>query len=234
MAKFTQTIQEARDRILTRLNAVGSSDWQTRVIEQLNHAVVFVSTCHDWKYLRKKDTIITTDATGLVTLPSDCDRILSIHEPGADYFLAELEPLTFEQYQEDASVDSPMFWCVRGYAQDTSTESPSMQIEIYTAPASGASYEIWYIKTVDEILSSDLSDVPNIPPHIWELVVHKAMVECLKLQESPQSTINTEERHFMTTLELMKRREDRGGAHRTRMRNHEEILSYRNRRGISL
>jgi hypothetical protein len=232
MAKLTQTVREARNHILKRLNALGSTEYETLALECLNHALVFVTSAHDWKFLQKKATVTTTDATGVVELPADCDRVLVLHAAGADYFLSHLEPLPFEQTKEDDNVDEPMFFCVQGYAQDTSTEAPNLQIEIYTAPASGAEYICWYIKELDEFTSATLDTVPLLPTAIWELVIKKATLELLKMSENPPSSIGAEERHLMATMGLMKQREDRGSSRRTRIVESEHIQAYRAQRGL--
>jgi hypothetical protein len=227
MAKLTQTTREARDHILKRLGAINSTEYESLVLELLNHALVFVATTHDWEFLRKKATVTTTDATGVVELPSDLDRILSLHADGDDYFLTKLDPLPFEQTKEDTNVISPMFFCPQGYVQDTATEAPNLQIEIYTAPASGAEYTCWYIKELDEFTTATLDTVPLLPTSTWELVIRKATLEALKTQESPPTTIGAEERQFMATLNIMKRREDRGSSRRVGFMPSEQITNYR-------
>jgi hypothetical protein len=227
MAKLTQTVREARDHILKRLNAVGSTDYEGLVLELLNHAVVFVSTAFDWEYLRKKATLTTTDATGLVTLPADLDRVMVIHSDGSNYYLSKLEPLNFEQAVEDTGITESMFWCVQGYAQETTTTAPSMQIAIHSAPASGAEFILWYIKSVDEFTTASLDTVPMLPPHIWDVVIRKATLEALKIQESPPSTIAQEERHLIAVLNLYKTRENRGSSRRSGMKNVEYVSNYR-------
>jgi len=232
MAKMTQTVREARDHILKRLGALDSSEYESLVLELLNHALVFVATTHDWEFLRKKATVTTTDATGVVELPSDLDRILSLHADGASYFLSKLDPLPFEQTKEDDNVDEPMFFCHQGYVQTTTTQAPNVQIEIYTAPASGAEYTCWYIKEIDEFTTDTLDTVPLLPTSIWELVIKKAMLEALKTQESPPSTIGAEERHLVSTLSLMKKREDRGSSRRVSISTNEQVANYRANRGL--
>ncbi len=226
MAKLTQTVREARTHILTRLNAVGSSDYESLVLELLNHALIFVSAAHDWEYLRKKTTLTMADATGVTELPADCDRVLVIHESGTAEFLTELPPLPFEQEKENSDIITPSYWCVRGYAQDTTDEAPTMEIEITDAPGSGVVYVLWYVKYIDEVATADLDTVPLLPPHIWDLVIKKATLEALKMQESPPSTIGQEERHLLATLQLYKQREDRGSSRRSQIAQHEGVANH--------
>jgi hypothetical protein len=226
VAKLTQTIREARDHILTRLNAVGSSDWEDLVLTLLNHALVFVSTLHDWKYLRKKSTLTMTDSTGVAELPADCDRILVLHESGKDEMLSELDPLRFEQERENSTITSPTYWCITGYSQDTESEAGNMSIEIISAPSASTAYTFWYIKHVDEFAAADLDTVPLLPSHIWDAVIKKAMLEALKMQESPPSTVAEEERHLLATLQLYKQREDRGSSRRADILQHEVVANY--------
>jgi len=226
MAKLTQTVREARDHILARLNALGSSDYESLVLELLNHALIFVSAAHDWDYLRKKTTLTMSDATGSTELPADCDRILVLHQSGVDEFLTELDPLRFEQESENASVTSPSYWCITGYTQDTTTAPPTMNIEIFSAPGTSTEYILWYIKYIDEVATADLDTVPLLPPHIWDLVIKKAMLEALKMQESPPSTVGQEEKHLLGTLQLYKQREDRGSSRRSDFLQHEAVANY--------
>lgn len=229
MAKLTQTVQEARDFILKRVGSgTSSGDWPDLVMTLLNHALVSISAAHDWEYLRKKSTLTTTDATGIVELPADCDRVLAIHASGSSYVLAKVEAVEMEQIREDDNVIESVFWCHAGYAQDTTVTAPNMQIEIYTAPASGASFTFWYIKHVDEL--STLSAVPNIPPHIWDLVVQRAMLEALKMDEKPHQGIATQERHLMASLHMYKQREARGSSKRGQFALDEKVVSYLSKR----
>ena len=228
MAKLTQTVQEARDFILKRVGGENSTDWQSLVLTLLNHALVSISAAHDWEYLRKKGTLTTTDATGIVELPSDLDRILAIHAAGSSYVLAKVEAVEMEQIREDDNVDESVFWCAAGYAQDTSVEAPNMQIEVYTAPASGATFTIWYVKHIDEL--STLSSVPNIPPHIWDLVIQRAMLEALKMDEKPHHGILTQEKHLMAALGLYKTREEKGSSKRGQFAIDEKVASYLSKR----
>ena len=228
MAKLTQTVQEARDFILKRVGCEGSTDWQALVLTFLNHALVSISAAHDWDYLKKKGTLTTTDATGIVELPSDLDRVLAIHAAGSSYVLAKVEAVEMEQIREDDDVDESAFWCHAGYAQDTTVTAPNMQIEIYTAPAAAASFTIWYIKHMDEL--STLSVVPNIPPHIWDLVIQRAMLEALKHDEKPHAAINTQEKHLMATLNMYKKREAMGTSKRAQFAIDEKVFSYLNKR----
>jgi hypothetical protein len=232
MAKLTQTVREARDHILKRLNSLGSTEYETLVLECLNHALVFVASAHDWKFLQKKTTVTTTDATGVVELPSDCDRILVFHAAGANYLLTQMDPLPFEQLREDDDVDEPMGFCVQGYVQDTTTEAPNLQIEIYTAPDSGADYICWYIKELDELTTATLDTVPLMPTALWELVIRKAMLEMLKVSENPPSSVGAEERHLIATLNILKQREDRGSSRRVMLQTTEKVQAYRAQRGL--
>ena len=101
-----------------------------------------------------------------------------------------------------------------------------MNIEIISAPSASTAYVLWYIKYIDEVASADLDTVPNIPPHIWDLVVKKAMLEALKMQESPPSTIGMEEKHLLGTLQLYKQREDRGSSKRSDFLQHEVVANH--------
>jgi len=226
MAKLTQTVREARDHILKRLNALGSSDYETLILELLNHALVFVSAAFDWDYLRKKSTLTMSDATGVTELPADLDRVLVIHEEGKDQFLTQLEPLRFEQERENSTITSPTYWCIQGYSQDTTSEAPTMDIEIIDAPSTSTVYTLWYIKHIDEMATADLDTVPILPPHIWDVVIKKAMLEALKMQESPPSTIGQEERHLLATLQLYKQRENRGSSRRSEIMQHEAVANH--------
>ena len=226
MAKLTQTVREARDHILKRLNALGSSDYETLVLELLNHALVFISAAFDWGYLRKKSTLTMPDATGVTELPADCDRVLVIHEEGKEEFLTELEPLRFEQERENSTITAPTYFCIQGYSQDTTDEAPSMDIEIIDAPSTSTAYTLWYIKYIDEVATADLDTVPLLPPHIWDVVIKKAMLEALKMQESPPSTVGQEEKHLLGTLQLYKQREKRGGPRRSDFMQHEVVANH--------
>ena len=228
MAKLTQTVQEARDLILKRVGGENSTDWQSLVMTYLNHALVSISAAHDWEYLRKKSTLTTTDGTGMVSLPADCDRVLAMHTSGSSYVLSKVEAVEMEQIREDDNVIESIFWCAAGYAQDTSVEAPNMQIEIYTAPASGASFTFWYIKHIDEL--STLSSVPNIPPHIWDLVIQRALLEALKADEKPHQGIATQERTLMATLHMYKKREEKGSSKRGQFAIDEKVASYLSKR----
>ena len=87
-----------------------------------------------------------------------------------------------------------------------------MEIEVHPAPDSGTVFRAWYIKAMDEYTSSDLSKVPNVPPYIWELIIRKATLEALKINEETASAVAREERHFANTLDYYVRREKLGSA----------------------
>jgi hypothetical protein len=232
MAKLAQTIREARDHILKRLNSLNITSYEDLVLETMNHAMLDVVNMHNWQFLRKRSTFTTTDATGVVEMPEDLDRVMVIHQDGSYYYLAELDPLRLEQAKEDISISVPMFYCVRGYAQDTSAEAPNLEVELCAAPAAGEEFVLWYIKTIDEFTSATLDTVPMIPPNIWEIIIKKATLELLKVQESPPASVAQEERHLMMTIDMLKKREHRSTSRRTTFGMDERIMNHFATRGL--
>jgi len=231
MTALAKTVQEARDQILERINALDSTSYQAIVLAALNDAVAFVSTFHDWEFLRKKATLTMPDATGAVTLPSDLDRILGIHSSGATYFLVKVTPTSFMQEKEEAALTESAIYCVTGYTQASTDVPPAMDIEIYPAPAAGTEFTLWYIKSLDELTTADLSTVPPLPPYIWNLVMRKAQLDVLRMQEHPPTTIGMEEKQFITTLDVFRRREALGSTRYGSMGHDPYIASYFKTRG---
>lgn len=227
MATISKTIQEMRDQILERLGAytAATNDWQGVVLDEMNNALVFVINMHEWAALRKKTTITTSDATGIVQLPDDVDRILSFHTPGSDIFVTEVTPMQLEEVKEDSNVGSPSFFSVF-YDQDTTTEAVHMEMEIYTKPSSGTSYTLWYAVHIDEFTTADLAKVPKLPPQLWDLVRQKALMECLSRAEASKADIIKAERMFVTSLGMYKEREDLGTSKYQSIRQNADYASH--------
>lgn len=234
MAAMAQTLAEARDHILKRLGAENSTKMQSLVLTLLNHALVYVSSEYDWKYLRAVLTATigttngfdTTHTTGIAWLPTDLDRVLVLHQSGEDEFLTELDPIDFEMAKENDSITKPSFWCVYGYAQATTTQAPRMKIELYKIPSSGSVYTMWYIKRIDELTSSANDEVPNLPLAIWDLVIRKATLEGMKMLEFPNTVIDAETRHFLYHLNMYKKREDKGSSKYPDIRHRSEVANH--------
>lgn len=210
MVALAKTINEAITQILRRIGKASNTTWQTIALEHLNDALEFVGGEHDWKFLRKKSTATTSDATGVLSLPSDCDRVLAIYESGSDIMLQELDAFQFAMEKEAGDIVSSKVYTTYGFSQDTDIYPPLEQIEIYTAPAASTTYQIYYVKRLDELTASDT--VPNIPPRIWNTVYAKALMETLITQEQPAQTIATAERHFVASLTSCKRAEKYGSS----------------------
>jgi len=209
MVALAKTVNEAVAQILKRVGKESSEGWKVITLEHLNDALEYIGGEHDWKYLVKNSTVTTSDATGVVSLPSDCDRILALYQSGSKRFLQTVDALTLAMEKEAAAVTWSQFWAVYGYEQDTDTEPPVEQIEIYTAPASGTEFQIIYIKRLDELAAT--ATVPNIPPRIWNVVQAKALLETLINQEQPAKTITVAQQHFALSLQQAKRAEKYGG-----------------------
>lgn len=224
MTKMTYSVTEARDHILKRIGSEGSSNHQTVVLDLLNRGMAYIASMHDWIGLIKTSTFTTSDATGIVSLDAEIDRILTIHASGEDYMLEHIHPLEFEQIKEGASFTVPKVWTDYGQTRDTDTESPKMQIQIYAAPASGTTYTIRYIKHVDEMSAGD--SVPYVPTHIWELAQRWALVEAMKYVDMNHSSVNTEENAFFIMLQRYIARESFGSSRHSEIRRRADVSNY--------
>jgi len=218
MAVLAKTIREARDHMLKRIGSLGSTKYEAIAIECINDAISFISTMHDWKFLRTKTTLSTSDATGIIDLPDDLNRVLSIYQTGSERFLTELDAVRFDMEIEAENVTEPSYFSIIGYAQDTTTEAPHIQIQVYTAPESGTTYNLKYIKNMPEYEAADLDKVPIIPPPLWNLVMRKAMTELLKITEASDSDVEVEYAGFTLALGAAKRAETYGSSRRTTFR----------------
>jgi len=227
MAVISKTIQEYRDQILERIGVqtTGTDDWQGIVLDELNNAVTFVLGLHEWACIRKKTTITASDNTGIIQLPDDVDRILSLHTPGTNLFLTEVTPMQLEEVKEDPNVSSPSFFSLF-FDQDTTTEAVHEEVEIFAAPSSGTSYTLWYSKYIDEFTTSDLAKVPKLAPVVWDLVRQKALLECLKKAEAAKASIINAERNFVMSLNLAKQREDLGTSKYPSIRQNADYASH--------
>jgi hypothetical protein len=212
MAIIARTIQEGRDDVLKRVGAPDSSKFQTIALEKMNQALYYISSYRDWTFTRKKTTVTTSDATGVVAMPSDLARILAMYEEGSDVLLTRYDPLPFCQVKEGESIDEPKIFCEVEPTQDTSIEAPHVNIEIYTAPASGTTYQLWYTKMFNEWTTADLSTVPLIPPFIWNLILRKATYEMLKQVESDTRKVQEEKAGFIEALTLATQQEKQGSS----------------------
>jgi len=230
MAVNARTIEEARDHILKRVNAEGVSKWETIVLQLLNDAVVFISNTHDWRFLQKYDTLTMPDATGVVTLPAECDRIMAVHTSGEDELLTELQPQDFESHKEAEVVSKPSYFCVYDSVQASTSVAPCLKIEIYTAPSSGTVFQLWYKRYIDEFDSGTINIVPNMPPRIWDLVVRHARMETLKMNAVEPSEINIEAMQFGALLDQYKKSEKYGAAKHASMKMSGSIATHYARR----
>lgn len=223
---ITRTINEARDAILERINNVGSASYQATVIRFLNNALTTVSSMHDWQYLTKNTTITYSTTTGEAELPADFDRALSVHRSGSRFSLAEIRPQDFALAEEEGEITDSLFFCFAGFTQDTSTANPTLGMNIVTAPTDGTEFDLWYIKQMPEITASD-TVVPNLPVHMWDLIQRMAMLDALKMVESPEAVIGIEQSHVSTFLEQYKRRETYGAAKNKSMRMAPGVTNYK-------
>ena len=222
-----RTLSEAKDYVLQMAGALGSTKYATIVLQLLNDALLFVSGSYDWEFLRGFTTFSTSDATGIVKLPVDMDRVLAMHQEGKLEILTKLDPLDFEIQTEDTEAENPAYWTVYGWARDTSTGIPSMQIQIHPAPAKSTTYRLWYIKRIDDITSEGDDYRPNVPPHIWDLAIHKAILELQKLSGASATVIRIAEKHFIDTLALYTSRETLGTSRYFSIDLPEEVKAYR-------
>ena len=213
MAVLAQTIQEGRDHVLRRIGAPGSSDYEALCLTMLNHALSYVTSFRDWNFMRKKATVSTTDTTGTLIMPDDLNRILALYKTGEEILLTRLDPLPFCQAKEDSGIDEPIFFCEIESTQDTSVEAPHVNVEIYKAPASGTTYELWYIKNLDEWVTADLATVPLLPPFIWHLVLRHTTYDMLKQVESDSTKVQLEHQSFVEAITLAAKQEDAGSSH---------------------
>lgn len=223
MATIAKTIREARDHLLKRINMLGVSTWEAVALELLNDSQTVISSAHDWYFLHNIGTLTFSDATGIVNLPSDCDRVMSLHKDGSDYMVKLLDPQSFVSITEDDNVTEPIFYTVRQSYQSATTSSPVIKVEFYSRPSSGSSYEIRYIRYLDEFLSTNLDIVPNIPPHIWDLICRHATLEALKMEKAPNNIIQYESGHIATYLNLYKAREKYGQTRQNEIRQRGDV-----------
>ncbi|MFH2047763.1 MAG: hypothetical protein ABIK92_21770 [Pseudomonadota bacterium] len=230
MAILAQTISEGRTDVLDRVGAPNSSDFQAVALRKMNQALNYITNYRDWSFARKKTTVTTSDATGVIAMPDDLSRILSIYKTGENVLITRLDPLPFCQAKEDTSLTDPTFFCYVEPSQDTSVEAPHMNIEIYTAPAINTTYQLWYTKIFNEWITADLSTVPLLPPFIWELVLRKATYEMLKQIESDARKVNEEKAGFMEALVLAAQQEDQGSSQYDSIRTMPQTIVRKNRR----
>jgi hypothetical protein len=234
MAVASQTFQEAINHILKRGGVESSEEYEDILITILNDAFIFVAALHDWEYLRKYTTVTTADATGVVNMPADFDRVLGFQVLNSEYPLLKVQPSDFMAAKRDSNMTEPRVFCVYGYTQSGDTTiHPLQQVEIHTAPTTGVTLQLWYIKVIDELIdtSTSLDDVPNIPFHIWDLVKRKSTIELLKMQEASATTINQEERHLLQFISIYKGREDKGSARRSSFAQNSMVYThYRTRK----
>jgi len=228
MTSLAKTVNEAITQILRRVGKDSSSTWQTVALEHLNDALEFVAGEYDWKFLHKNGTITAGDDTGVLSLPSDCDRILSLYEAGSQKMLQYLDPFNFSREKEATSVTWSQFYTIYDSEQDTVTEPPNYRIEIYTAPSTGTTIQIYYVKRLDELAASAV--VPNIPARIWNCVQAKAMLDVLLTAEQPRDTILVAERHFAATLLSCKRAEQMGSTKYDSIRLRGQLSNHLKRR----
>jgi hypothetical protein len=209
MVSITKTIQEARDHILKRVNALDKTNMQTLVLEFLNLALIDIVTSHNWELLQRKATLTySTNADNALVLPSNCDRIIVIKSTSQYKLPMEgMSPREFETTKSRYDFTEPKVYCGLDFAQSTTANAPYQRIEIYNPPANGDTFTCWYIQHFTEFETTDLGLVPNIPPPIWRLVIKAALIETLEYNEADKNTIQFENAKLLAMAQGLKSRE---------------------------
>jgi len=211
MGVLAYTIAEARDHILKSVNAESSETYQAWVLDFLNHAQTYICSQHKWMFLQRKSTATTTVSTGILTLPVDVDRVLAIYETDSDRQLTLVSPQELVKYLEDDSITEPSVYTYRGYATSSEDEAPYDTIEIVPHPAIGVTYNIYYIRHMDELTAAKLNKVPRLPINIWQLIRQKAKIDFMVALEKQDSLIKAEQSMFVEALISAKMKEDTQG-----------------------
>jgi hypothetical protein len=224
MSLYAKTISQVRDDLMAEVGWEGTAS-QAKVVRLLNESLVDLSGLHDWAFLTEHSTATTTDATGVLTMPDDLDRILAIHERGTEEILTQISPLEYEQNRESDTSEVPKSYIIKGYDQDTDVEVPHMEIEIVPAPASGTVYNVWYIKLAEELV--DGSTTPPFPPYIWQLIQQHALVKLMRKASVESVIYNNAQQQYELMLYRAKEREKLGSGKRHAIRNLESVDIYR-------
>jgi hypothetical protein len=122
-------------------------------------------------------------------------------------------------------LDTPTVFTVKAWEQDTTTELPHQTIQIAAAPATGTTFDLWYIKAVDEITSED--DVPPVPPYIADLMKQHALLSMLRHEEAPDNTIKMEYAIYQAKLNRCKQREAMDDAIMDDIAEHSRVENWR-------
>lgn len=211
MTSVTKTIDEARNYILKRIDSIDDTDMKTWVLEMLNYAIIDIVTAHNWELLQRKTTLTySTNDDHLITLPSDCDRIIVLRPTASNGKLLPLEgvsPTELEKIKARYSYDTPRFYCSYDFSQSTTATVPHQRIEVYSEPSDGDVFTLWYIQHIEELTETDASKVPPIPPPIWRMIIKSALVECLEMTSESSVILKLENLKLMKMMDDIKSRE---------------------------
>lgn len=213
MGKIAFSPRQVRDNILKRVGAVDKEGYQETVLYLMNEAIIEIVAIHEWECLSKK-TILTYSGnlgTGVFEMPVDFDRVILFKEDNTSRLpLVRMTNEEFERYKVTHDVTYPAVYTQYTLDQDSSSIHPDEQVEVYKTPTVGDNFILRYIRTIDEITSSDLDRIPNVPQFLWRAISKMTEVKVLENEEKPSSIIEREIAMLQITIDQAKSRDTRG------------------------
>lgn len=204
MVKVGKTLEQARDDILYRIGGKVSDDLKATILRLINDATVYISQRANWRFLRKETDFTITGTEN--RLPADCDRILCFYIPGQQIFPTEVGPNGFEFARESDIEDTRVYIISKiDVGPDNTAYS---YVKFYNTPATGKVLKLWYTRWIEQLTTDDLSSVPPFPPHIWDLIQRKALMDAMRTAAVSATSIRIEETQFMRMLDDYKQAEN--------------------------
>lgn len=210
--KVNQTLQNALDKILKKVNEHDSTEMSTIALDLINESLIDLVVSHDWTELVRR-TDILYDAGAFcdvcIEMPDLCERILILKEQGSDKpIMRECTPAKFWELKERYAYASQPFIYTHYNVNRTGTAyAPNPVIEYFPEAVDGTTFELWYITALDKLTASDLTKVPLIPQNLWRLAQQNTVVEMMKMLNFDLKRIAYEEANLAGLLEATKQRD---------------------------
>ena len=232
MTKIGLTGEQARDKILKRIDELGNSTMESLVEDQLNESLLEILNIHDWKDLQRKTELAYSAGSydePSLDMPEDCDRIVTLKPQGDVTVMEYVSPQKFSDFKVlYKTPEYPWIYTVLELTRIGTGNCPDQVIAVWPEPSTNQVFELWYIYHIDEI--TDFSEVPNLPNHIWYLVRKHALAEVLGHLEWDSKVVAAEYGSYEILLNRFKNREKYGDDRQLRIEMDPRITIWKYRR----
>jgi len=209
----------------------------TVVKENIQNALVEVTSLHDWEALQRKTDLTYNEdplCIGEIELDEDVDRILILRPQDTTYPpLDKIPAALFEEYQTRyVEPSKPRWYTYVAPDHSVDTAIPILKIKLWPTPADGDVFPMWYIEHIAEI--TDWDKVPKLPSHLWHLVALRTMAIMVTRMDMGKNAILQANTDYEAYLARMLVREEYGDDSPKEIRQSMTVSSWYKRRRQSL